>query len=232
VNDFMHVSSNDDDFCSNDDEYLAVSTLCNMQYNKRPRTPYQHRHHSTFTATHKEKELCNSHAIQTHQRRLSSHKRVFFPILAFVLTLLTIFGILKCAQLLFLPVLYTIVEYTRNIFMGEEKGVQCTIWSNSPLQQLHCTLLSFTNGYLVSLINDLSRELLTKRWGALPTCIGYLFPTCGALYLNYVYIVRRILCFTWCSVFSLYKAYYLALDNPMMPFDYIEQSMLTEAVEQ
>jgi hypothetical protein len=215
-----------------------------MQHNRLSHTPYQQPHtpyqqsHAPYqqshalTVTHNEKELYTSrHPTQISSRRLSSHKRVVFPIISFILTFITILGILKCVHCIFFPVIYTTIKYARNIFVGEDMGVQCTIWSNSPLQQLRCTLLSFTNGYLVSFVNDLSRELLTKQWGALPTCIGYLFPTCGALYLNYVYIVRRFLCFLWFGVLSLYKIYYLALNNPMMPFDYIEQSILTDMVD-
>lgn len=156
----------------------------------------------------------------------STTKKILLPFLALGLTVATILGAFKCAQMFFLPLVYTILEHFKIFLFGEEDGVHCKVWSISPLQQLRCTVLSFTNGYFISLINDWTRELLTKRWDAVPTYFAYLFTTCGALYLQYIYVIRRIFSRLFSNIVSLYRVYYLALDNPMMPFDYIEQSML------
>ena len=156
----------------------------------------------------------------------STTKKILLPLLALGLTMATIWGVFKCVQMFFLPLVYAILGHFQIFLFGEEDGVHCKVWSNSPLQQLRCTALSFTNGYFISLVNDWTRELLTKRWDALPTCFAYLFTTCGALYLQYIYVIRRIVSRLFSIIVSMYRVYYLALDNPMMPFDYIEQSML------
>lgn len=152
----------------------------------------------------------------------STTKKILLPFLALGLTVATFWGVFN----VFLPPVYTILEHFKIFLFGEEDGVHCKVWSNSPLQQLRCTVLSFTNGYFISLINDWTRELLTKRWDAVPTCFAYLFTTCGALYLQYIYVIRRIFFRLFSNIVSMYRVYYLALDNPMMPFNYIEQSML------
>lgn len=157
----------------------------------------------------------------------STTKRIIFPILALGLTLGTIVSAYKCAQMCILPYVYVVFGLLQNFVFGDEDGIQCNIWSNSPIQQLQCTVLSFLNGYFISLINRWTRELLTKRWeDSLPTCFAYLFTTCWALYFQYVYIIRRALGNLYSGCFALYRTFYRALDNPMMPFDYIEQNML------
>lgn len=213
------------------DEYeqLAVSALHALQFHSQTEnTP----HHQQLVVSRCPNVYAKTdRVVNSGPPRSSTTKRVVLPLGAFLLTLGTIIGILQFARSYIFPVLLSVLAYTQSVIVGEEEGIQCSVWSNSPMQQLRCTLMSFTNGYVVSLLNDVSRELMSKQWGALPTCIGYVCTAGWAMYLNYIYIFRRGTRAVWYYTFSLYRAYYLALNNPMMPLEYIEQSMMLVDVE-
>ena len=43
--------------------------------------------------------------------------------------------------------------YVYHILIGDEKGVNCKVWGNSPLEQIQCTWTSYLNGFFYSSFN-------------------------------------------------------------------------------
>ena len=225
VNDYKPMHS----FTYDDDEQEAITvlqTLWNTTDSKPQRPPIEPSHNGELVPLDNRPNIKKQH-MSTYQPRASVAKRIILPFLAFLFSALTLAGTCQCVHYFILPVVWDVTEYGKTIFFGEEEGVQCTVWSISPLQQLRCMMISWTNGYMISLMNDVVRELFSQKWTTfVPTCVGYLFTGGGALYSMYFYGIRRFVLAVCHHVFSLYRAYYLALNNPMMPFDYIEKNMV------
>lgn len=208
-------------------EQLAISALHSLQFHCPSQTTDTGNQLLALNqCSDMDTKADQDHVVCPRSAHLTDKKRIVSIVAAFLLTVGTIVGILQLAHFCIYPRWVVVWQFVQNVFVGDEKGVRCNVWSISPMQQLTCTLISFTNGYVQSLLNDVSRELMSKQWGALPTCIGYVCTTGGALYLNYIYIVRRLVRTAWHSTFSLYRAYYLAFNNPMLPVAYIEKSVM------
>ena len=204
---------------------IALRDLCTQRSkNKLPTTTARGCDQALLARA---KTNINQRCITVSRKRSSTSLRVILPILAFFLTGVTLAGVVQGARYFVLPVILLLLKQGQTVLIGNEQGVQCTVWATSPLQQFRCMMVSFTNGYVITLMNDMVRELFSQKWTTfVPTCIGYLCTGSGALYSAYVYGVRRFLMGALRCCFCLYRTFYLALNNPMMPFDYIEQSMM------
>ena len=214
----MHSFSYDDE----QEAITALQTLCHTMDTKPPPTPIPP---TPVEPLHKQNGCVQVDIMK--EPRASVGKRILLPFLAFFFSVLTLAGIIQCVHYFILPVVWAVTAYSKTILLGEEEGVQCTVWSISPIQQLRCMMISWTNGYMILLMNDMVRELFSQKWTTfVPTCVGYLFTGGGALYSVYYYGIRRFVLAVCYQLFYMYRAYYLALNNPMMPFDYIEQSMM------
>lgn len=120
----------------------------------------------------------------------------------------------------FLPYIFNVYNMFQTFLDGKEHGTRCSLWNQSPIQHLKCTIVNGASNFIMSgvigIYTDMQR---VQSYSTLFAGIG------SVLYTLYVilwssfqkfgtfFVSINVLAYT-----KIHKTYY----NPYLPFDYIE----------
>jgi hypothetical protein len=159
----------------------------------------------------------------TNKQPVSHRNRVMLHAIT-ICVLVTLFVVgCMALRMTVLPIFAMALQNTWVVLSGKEDGTRCSVWNHSPLQQARCYVISQGSHLVMTNLHEMYHDLHSMK--SVTTWVAYVFTTCWALYIPCVYIVKRVLYAGGLKVIRFYGAVYNLLNNPMLPFDYIESAI-------